>query len=385
MSLSGIIPLLTRDTWFAAFQAFGRTSARFTRVGDRRLPVAARAARTCRAGASSRPPDRHRHQSPGLGRGDWRALMPAYLDQQPLVWPAIETLPYEQLPVDRTTSARRVEILASLLDGTANVVVTPASGLSQLVSSPERSNESGSHWPPDNGCGWIMFISMHWSRDTICVPMVTEPGQISQRGGIVDIFPPRPITPFASTCSATRSSPSAVSILSHSVRSSAWTQSICFRRLEISLAHAQRAAADLRGLDTVAPFRPEVEEEWQRLLREWSTETSKRASSCWRHICLEMAGSILDYLPEDHLLVFVEPSSVRSVDRAVGSAVGGACAKRWRALASFRPDFADLSQLVEHLGATCVHSAASLRQHPDRLDAIGCTSRSAKCRCSPLR
>ena len=137
MSLSGVIPLLLRDTWFTAFRDSVDQLPRSRALEVDDLPVAARAA--CLAAlvaAHDRPIAIVTSRQDSAE--ELAGLLAAYLGEQPLVWPAIETLPYEQLPLDRTTSARRVEMLAALADGSAGAVIIPANGLSQLVSPPEQ-------------------------------------------------------------------------------------------------------------------------------------------------------------------------------------------------------------------------------------------------------
>ncbi|MGA7668782.1 MAG: transcription-repair coupling factor [Nitrolancea sp.] len=309
MSLNGIIPLLTRDTWFTAFRASVEQlpASRALEIDD--LPVAARAAVLAALVTTQDRPIvivASRQDS----AEELAGLIAAYLGEQPLVWPSIETLPYEQLPLDRTTSARRVEILASLVDGTANVVITPASGLSQLVSSPEQLKRERITLATGQRLRLDQFISDSLAQGYDLVPMVTEPGQISQRGGIVDIFPPSSdhairIDLFGDEIESIRY------FDPESQRSVQRVDSIdLLPPIEISLAHAQRAAADLRGLET-GTLRPEVEDEWQRLLRNVEHRDIRTGIELVAPYLLEMAGSILDYLPENHLLVFVEPSSVR--------------------------------------------------------------------------
>ena len=50
-----------------------------------------------------------------------------------LLWPAADAMPFEQLPIDLDASVRRVQQLAALRSRRANVIVTPVSGLMQLV------------------------------------------------------------------------------------------------------------------------------------------------------------------------------------------------------------------------------------------------------------
>ena len=57
--------------------------------------------------------------------------------------------------------------------------------------------------------------------------------------------------------------------------------------------------------------RPEVEEEWLRLVRHVEHRDIQTGLELLTPFLLEHPGSLLDYLPGDHLLVFIEPSSVR--------------------------------------------------------------------------
>jgi transcription-repair coupling factor (superfamily II helicase) len=80
--------------------------------------------------------------------------------------------------------------------------------------------------------------------------------------------------------------------------------------LEISLARAPEAATALRQIDSAA-LRPEVEEEWQRLLRRTEYRDVKVGLELLAPYLVEQTATLLDYLPDDHLLLVVEPAAVR--------------------------------------------------------------------------
>ncbi len=309
MSLGGVIPLLMRDTWFTAFRASVDQLPRSRALEVDDLPVAARAA--CLAGLVAA------HNRPIVivtsrqdSAEELAGLVAAYLGEQPLVWPATEALPYEQLPLDRTTSARRVEILAGLADGSTNVVIVPANGLAQIVSPPEQLDHERLSLATGQRLRLDQFILASLAQGYDLVPMVTEPGQISQRGGIVDVFPP-------SSDHAIR-----IDLFGDEIESIRYFDTETQRSvqrieqiellppIEVSLADASRAAAELGGLETHT-LRPEVEEEWQRLLHRVEQRDIKTGIELVARYLLQSAGSILDYLPDDHLLVFIEPSSIR--------------------------------------------------------------------------
>ncbi len=309
MSLSGVIPLLQRDSWFSAFQdSVERLQAsRVLEIDD--LPVAARAA-CLTALIAGRPRPTLIVTSRQDSAEEIAGLMAAYLEHEPLIWPANDTLPYEQLPLDRTTSARRVEILAELRDNSSVVVIVPANGLSQIVSPPEILERERVSLRIGQRLRLDLLISNALQQGYDLLPMVTEPGQISRRGGIVDIFPPSSdhairIDLFGDEIESIRT------FDPETQRSIERLDKIdLLPPLEVSLSRAEYAVASLRALDT-SQLRPEVDEEWQRLLHRGEQRDITSGIELLAPYLLEQQGSLLDYLPEEHLLVFIEPSSVR--------------------------------------------------------------------------
>jgi transcription-repair coupling factor (superfamily II helicase) len=187
--LTEIIPLLERDEWVIALQeAVERLPrSRVLEIDD--LPVAARAAVIATLLAKE-----HRPTVIVTSRLDtaeeMAGLLSEYLEVEPLVWPVAEALPYEQLPVDRTVSARRVETLLRLLDDEASVIVAPARALTQIVNPPEQMSGERLELVVGQRLRVDAFVASALEQGYEFMPMVTEPGQISRRGGIVDIFPP---------------------------------------------------------------------------------------------------------------------------------------------------------------------------------------------------
>lgn len=309
MSLLGIIPLLQRDSWFSTFKAAvdQLPISRVLEIDD--LPVAARAA-CLGALISARP----RPTVIVTGRQDSAeeiaGLLGAYLGKDPLIWPASETLPYEQVPVDRTTSARRVEILAALQRGDDSVVVVPANGLSQIVDTPEVIGREQMSLAVGQRIRLDQFITSAIEQGYELLPLATQPGQVSRRGGVVDFFPPS----FDHAIRLDLFGDEIESIRYFDPESQRSIESVdrveLLPPLEISLALAEPAAASLRGLD-MSRLRPEVEEEWQRLVRRLEQRNVRTGLELVAPYLLDTLGSLLDYLPDDHLLVFIEPSSVR--------------------------------------------------------------------------
>jgi transcription-repair coupling factor (superfamily II helicase) len=187
--LSEIIPLLERDDWIVALQEAvdHLPLSRVLAVDD--LPVAARAAVI--ATLISRVQRPTVIVTSRLDTAEEMAgLLSEYLDVDPLVWPVADALPYEQLPVDRTVSARRVETLLRLLDDQASVIIAPARALTQIVNPPEQMAGERLELVVGQRLRVDAFVASALEQGYEFTPMVMEPGQISRRGGIVDVFPP---------------------------------------------------------------------------------------------------------------------------------------------------------------------------------------------------
>jgi transcription-repair coupling factor (superfamily II helicase) len=307
--LTEIIPLLERDEWvIALLEAVERLPlSRVLEIDD--LPVAARAAVIATLLTKA-----HRPTVIVTSRLDtaeeMAGLLSEYLDVEPLVWPVAEALPYEQLPLDRTISARRVETLLRLLDDQASVIVAPARALTQIVNPPEQMSGERLELKVGQRLHVNTFVASALEQGYEFMPMVTEPGQISRRGGILDIFPPASehavrIDLFGDEIDSIRT------FDPDTQRSIDTVQTFSLLPpLEISLARAPQATAALRQIDSSA-LRPEVEEEWQRLLLRTEHRDVKVGLELLAPYLVEQTATLLDYLPDDHLLLVVEPAAVR--------------------------------------------------------------------------
>ncbi len=309
MPLTEIIPLLERDDWIVALQeAVDRLpSSRVLEVDD--LPVAARAAVIATLVARGQRPTVIVTSRLDTAE-EMAGLLSEYLDVEPLVWPVADALPYEQLPVDRTVSARRVETLLRLLDDQASVIIAPARALTQIVNPPEQMAGERVDLAVGQRLRVDAFVASALEQGYEFMPMVTEPGQISRRGGIIDIFPPASehavrIDLFGDEIDSIRTFDPDTQRSIDSIGTFA-----LLPPLEISLAHAPQAVTALRQIDSSA-LRPEVEEEWQRLLLRTEHRDVRVGIELLAPYLVEQPATLLDYLPEDHLLLVVEPAAVR--------------------------------------------------------------------------
>lgn len=231
-----------------------------------------------------------------------------------LLFPAFDALPYEQLPVPADVLTRRVEVLIALSAAGGGqpaplIVTSPTALASRLPPPAEFGNRVvvlrlGEELAPS-----ALLAALEAGGFTRS-PLVEAPGQYSQRGGIVDFFPPLGEEPvrveyFGDEIDSLRSFDPA-------------TQRSTDARDEVVLAPAselatlpvrgRRAAAAVRALDWSA-LRPEVREEWQRQLALLEQGQSFAEASFFAAYLLEQHATLLDYL-RNAVVILDEPDAI---------------------------------------------------------------------------
>ncbi len=104
--------------------------------------------------------------------------------------PAMDADPYNAIPAHPEVVRERVVALRRLARGDADLLLCPARGLLARLPSPEelagrtRVVRKGDSLPPDR------FVLDAMASGYRRVDTVSAPGEVSRRGGIVDIFPP---------------------------------------------------------------------------------------------------------------------------------------------------------------------------------------------------
>jgi transcription-repair coupling factor (superfamily II helicase) len=108
-------------------------------------------------------------------------------------FPELEALPFEQLAVDRSTVHQRLWVLAALaarLTSTRPIVITSATGLAIKAPHPEELLEKSVTIERGQTISMEALLRQ-WQLMGYVNERATEtPGQMSRRGGILDIFPP---------------------------------------------------------------------------------------------------------------------------------------------------------------------------------------------------
>ena len=280
------------------------------------LPLAARPA--VAAAAISR------HEGPALvvvSRADRAETLAAalgeYLPERAVtIWPALDALPYEQLPYDLQTATERVALLDSLratpAGAPAPVIVTPAHGLLQLLMPP--ADLAGATRVLRAGVRQTQDELIRWAAEHgyQLAPLVYEPGQLARRGGIVDIFPPEADAPlridfFGDEIDSIRS------FDPHSQRSRERLRTVrLLPPSELALWRLPEAAAALRGLDDT-DLRPEVRTEWRRMLEQMAMGQVPASVDLFAPYLADSAAGLLDYLPANTRIVIDEPAAIKLI------------------------------------------------------------------------
>lgn len=104
-------------------------------------------------------------------------------------FPALDVLPFEVIAQSHEIQRKRLEVLHSLINGEKNVVVTTMDALGKRLMTPNRFKEAVKALKLGDKVNIAdllgSLINMGYQR----VDMVEDKGQISLRGGILDIFP----------------------------------------------------------------------------------------------------------------------------------------------------------------------------------------------------
>lgn len=226
------------------------------------------------------------------------------------LWPVGDSLPYELVPIDRDASARRVEILESLHRRERAVTVAPARAMTQMLSSPGELGNQTFNLRIGEQLDVEAFIRRLLSLGYQMVKIVREAGQISRRGGIIDVFPPSEaqgirVDLFGDEVDSLRL------FDPESQRSIERVNQVVIRPpLEHALVDREAAVRKIRALDT-SRLRDEVSEEWERVIQSIEFSDPSIALDVFSPYLLEQPTPILDHLPVRHLVIVLEPGAVR--------------------------------------------------------------------------
>ena len=227
-------------------------------------------------------------------------------------FPELEALPFEQLAVDRSNVHQRLWVLSTLtesLSRTNPILITSATGLAIKTPNPKKLLEKSVSIKRGQTVSMEALLR-EWQLMGYVNERATEmQGQMSRRGGILDIFPPGHLLPAR------------LEFLGNTVES--------IRLFDVG---TQRSVEEIQEI-TVIPAKEQIHNE-NELGQVEKLVSSLDFSSCSREteerikeeISLIMSGhqveneaiysglfnqaSLLDFFPPDSLIVIDEPSSI---------------------------------------------------------------------------
>ena len=236
-----------------------------------------------------------------------------------LHFPESETLPFERLVTDTDTEQQRIGVLSRLLahdspdDDThpgPNVIVASASAISQKTISREGFEKSLHRLVPGQTLDLRELLDQWRRMGYAFEPTVDLPGMAGRRGGILDVYPvgaefPARIDLWGDEIDSIRLFDPATQ------RSTELVEAIDILPAQETLpglTHPDHVDYLMRSIDTHncnAETRERIGEEIHRLLDGDEVEDANFYAGFFNH------GSLLDYLPNDAIVVRYRPTRHR--------------------------------------------------------------------------
>lgn len=124
---------------------------------------------------------------------DFCNLLPT---QRVQFFPSLDSLPFEVLAQSHETRRKRLEVMEGLLAGKTRVVVTTWEALSKTLIPPQVFQKTLLNLQVGQRVDLEELLAYFVAVGYQGVERVEDQGQFSQRGGIIDIFPPTAENPF---------------------------------------------------------------------------------------------------------------------------------------------------------------------------------------------
>lgn len=239
----------------------------------------------------------------------WDGNIKAYL------FPEMDTLPYQRLIPDTSAEIERIRILSPLVNcgDTAPVIITSAPALMQKLSPKDDFASACFTLKTGTDIPILELLSKLQKAGYRTENTVSLPGDVSHRGGIVDVFPPASEMPvraefFGNTVDSIRlfdlATQRSVKDVSSIIISPA-------RELFTALVKDERelrevlGKLDLRGLND--EYREQYQQEIALMLGHEGGELLGFYAPLFN------AGNLTDYLPPDNtLIVLDEPEKIKT-------------------------------------------------------------------------
>lgn len=112
-----------------------------------------------------------------------------WTDAPVLLFPAIESLPYERVRADRSVLGQRSAVLRALTAGEAPIIVAPVRALLQPVPAHAASTSQAARLRVGDEVQIDTLLGAWTSGGYSATDLVREPGTFARRGGVIDVYP----------------------------------------------------------------------------------------------------------------------------------------------------------------------------------------------------
>jgi transcription-repair coupling factor (superfamily II helicase) len=119
-----------------------------------------------------------------------RAWLGADGERRVLLFPERDALPYERLDPDPDDVRKRLQCLGALAAGSDAIIVGCAAAISQRTLSPEELARATMTLAQGEKSQQRALLQALATGGYSFEPQVTQPGEASRRGGIIDVWPP---------------------------------------------------------------------------------------------------------------------------------------------------------------------------------------------------
>ncbi len=257
---------------------------------------------------------------PESGKNLYEQLLAWCASSQVKLFPEPDTLPYERIASDPSTELERLQVLSALAN-IAGDSDTPATGPPLIVASAPAFMQKTASYNDFIAASHSIRLGMEvepfqllsrWQAMGYRLEnMVEVPGTISHRGGIIDIYPPTSDLParlefFGNTVDSIRLFDPA------NQRSLRAVSSIAIAPAMELLTPLLNNELELEAIINSIDLTGCSHEARQQFKQELAMLVSKeRPSNMQFYAPLFNQDSVLNYLPQDGLLIFDEPQNIK--------------------------------------------------------------------------
>ena len=115
--------------------------------------------------------------------------LPIWTDQRVVEFPAIESLPYERVHIDRTVLAQRASVARDIVGGEQQIVVASIRALMQPIATFQPGSARASSVSVNQEIQLDRLLGLWNESGYTETALVDEPGTFARRGGVIDVFP----------------------------------------------------------------------------------------------------------------------------------------------------------------------------------------------------